>query len=250
MSTTGRAAQRTFRGVLKAFIAAERKQQGASSDLFQLAKRVGNLEDFEGECEIAEAWYLSDAAGQDKVQHLPRKYIQAKSDIRGGFKAGLDLTKIKSYHQMKKLKSMANKADTIPASDTTDDEVTVLDATPSEEEQAPVATVRESDGVIVLSADGSERKSRGERPPRIRSLRDGPQPRDVTTVEEALENGDVVDSKSNLIIPEDMAHLVVLLSRVDEVTRSRFIKRWTKDCQNALSQAGQRRKGGRQHAAS
>lgn len=243
MSQTGRAAHLTHRGVLKAFIVAERKQQGAASDLFKLAKQCPSVTEFNQRCEEAEEFFLSREAGQDQVQQLPAKYIQARSDIRGAFDRGLDLTRIKSYYQMKKLKVAAGKQQSETPEPEANDGVIVLNV----EREAPAestATVRE-DGVIVLSEPGS---AGGDRPRRQRSMRDSRERKPVVTVEEALANGDVVDAKTNMIVPEELTQLVQLFPKLNEHARARFAKQWTKQVRDALSQQGQRRGRGNQSA--
>lgn len=245
MSQTGRAAHLTHRGVLKAFIVAERKQQGAASDLFKLAKQCTGLAEFNDRCKEAEEFFLSRAAGQDQIQNLPAKYIQARSDIRGAFERGLDLNRIKSYHQMKKLKVAAGKqsSESSEPETSTDGGVITLNVergTP--EEQAPQAHVRE-DGVIVLSERSSASRERRHQP----SVRDPRERKPVVTVEEALANGEVVDAKTNLIIPEELAQLVPLFLKLNDHARSRFAKQWTKQVRDALSQQGQRGAGKQRH---
>ena len=224
MSQQGRSAHLTHRGVLGAFIVAERKQQGAASDLFKLAKRCKDVTEFTRRCEEAEDFYLSDSAGQMKVAELPRKYIQAKSDIRGGFRAGLVLANIKSYHAMKKLKGEANAAS-------------------KEEPSTPETVTTVSDGgtadgvVVVVQDNGPQREAKqGQR------RYSGPKmERDVQpelTMVEALEQGLVLDAKTNVLIPEDLRPLVVALNKLPEMARLRMIKRFTKEAHDALSQQG------------
>jgi hypothetical protein len=93
-----------------AFVVADRKQAGAASDLFKLARRCESMDEFEAKCQMEEEWVLSDEAGQSKVVDLPKAWTQAKSDIKGAIKAGLDLTKLPSYHKMKVAKAEANAA--------------------------------------------------------------------------------------------------------------------------------------------
>lgn len=223
MSQTGRAAHLTHRGVLGAFIIAERKQQGAASDLFKLAQRCQNAVEFTRLCEEAEDFYLSDDAGQMRVQELPRKYIQAKSDIRGAFKAGLDLTRIKSYSAMKRDKGDANKA-------AREEKVIVVgDTAPTD---PPTA-----DDVVVVVQDGSQQRNA----PGQRRYSGPRKERDVQpelTMVEALERGLVLDAKTNVLMPEDMRPLVVALNKLPEMARARLIKRFTKEAHDALSQQG------------
>lgn len=223
MSIQGRATQLTHRGVLGAFIVAERKQQGAASDLFKLAQRCQNMIEFTRLCEEAEDFYLSDDAGQMRVQELPRKYIQAKSDIRGAFKAGLDLTRIKSYSAMKRDKGDANKA-------------------ARQEPTTPNAETLVSDGgtdndvVIVVADESQQRQAPGQR--RYSGPRKERDVQPELTMVEALERGLVLDAKTNVLMPEDMRPLVVALNKLPEMARARLIKRFTKEAHDALSQEG------------
>ena len=229
MSQTGRSAHLTYRGVLGAFIVAERKQQGAASDLFKLAKRCKSLGEFEDKCLEAEQFYLSDAAGQMRVPKLPTKYTQAKSDIRGAFKAGLDLNKIPSYHKMKQRKAEANKEQAEPqpvperVTPAVPDGVIVVQP---ESKPEPV-----SEKVIVLGAEGKAR---------ARSPRDKRDARPDNSLEEALASGQVVDAKTNLIIPEELAAIIPLFEKLNDHKRQQLAARWLKDTRDALSQQGMR----------
>jgi len=228
MSQTGRAAHLTFRGVIGAFIVAERKQQGAASDLFKLAKSCADVTEFARKCEEAEDFYLSIEAGQMQCKELPRKYIQAKSDIRGGFRAGLDFRKIKSYHAMKNAKAAANASEQAPATHAAD----VPPVQQGEDQPTVQGSVQE---VVILSHDeGKPRQQRGWSGPR--------KERDANpeiTMAEALEQGLVLDAKTNVLMPEDMRPLVVALSKLDQISRARFIKQFTKEVHRALSLKGQ-----------
>jgi len=236
MSQQGRLAHLTHKGVLGAFIVAERKQQGAASDLFKLAKRCKDQVEFIRRCEEAEDFYLSDEAGQMKIKELPRKYIQAKSDIKGGFKAGLDFTRIKSYHAMKNAKGEANKQAAAP------EESEVVVVVPDQDEAAPTI----SDEVVTVQSTKEQRDS-------TRRYAGPRKDRDASpeiTMAEALEQGLVLDAKTNVLMPEDMRALVVALSKLPEMPRARLIKQFTKDAQRALSEQGQRPQSGVIHVQS
>ena len=219
MSTKGRRDNITYTKVMENAVIAERKAGGVSSDLFWLAKRADNQDEWEAKCDEAEAWVMSDSAGQIKSHELPACWSQARSDVRGGFRAGLDFSKIPSYHKMKQHKGEANKAKR------------EAKATPAE------------DVVEVVVVD-----SAGEAKPTLRHVKTGQDPRGprVDTLEAALADGSVIDAKTNLICPPELAPLVAALSKLDEMTRSRMIKRFTKEALNSHSQASQRMKNGEQ----
>ena len=232
MSQQGRSAHLTYRGVLGAFIVAERKQAGAASDLFKLAQRCKGLGEFEDKCLEAEKFYLSDAAGQMKCQKLPAKYTQAKSDIRGAFKAGLDLNKIPSYHKMKLKKRDANAEQAEPVvvpervTPAVPDGVIVVPSEGVVEEPAPA-----EGNVIVLSAEGK---------PRSRSHRDPRDAKPDNSLEAALASGQVIDAKSNLVVPEELAAIMPLFAKLNDHKRQQLAARWLKDTRDALSQQGMR----------
>lgn len=54
-------------------------------------------------------WLKSDEAGKDKVDKIPRCFIQAKSDIIGAMKLGINPSNTKSYHDMKEKKVEGRK---------------------------------------------------------------------------------------------------------------------------------------------
>jgi hypothetical protein len=232
MSQKGRKDNLTYRGVMNNAVIAMRKAGGVASDLFHLARRAESQDAWEAQCQIEEEWVLSEDAGQMKCIELPKCWTQARSDIRGAYRAGLDLTKIPSYYKMKLAKAEKNKKDKQP------DNVVEI-----------VATEQPDDGVIVLDVQPAEDEPRARRPRGEKDAR-GPRSDSVTTVEEALEAGDVIDAKTNVICPAELLPLVALLNKMDELTRSRMIKRFTKEANIAWSKQCQARKQGQQHAAS
>lgn len=56
----------------------------------------------------------------------------------------------------------------------------------------------------------------------------------VTTVEEALEAGTVVDVKSNMIVPDELIPLVRALNRMSQHGRARTIKKFTDEAEQML----------------
>ena len=231
MSQKGRQENLTYRGVITNAVVAERKAAGAASDLFKLARKAADQDEWEARCQVEEEWLMSDEAGQMKCIDLPTCWTQARSDIRGAFKAGLDLKSIPSYHKLKIRKAEANKAKReakqadaveVVAEAVNDGDVIILDVQPAAATARPRSTAQ-----------------RDARPPRV----DG-----VTTVEEALEAGTVLDAKSNVILPEYMRHLVTLLNKLPEHGRARLVKQWTKEAQRAVSQVTVT--SGKQRAAS
>jgi hypothetical protein len=237
MSQKGRSENLTYRGVLCNAVVAERKAAGAASDLFKLARRAADQDEWEAHCQVEEEWLLSDEAGQMKCVELPKCWTQARSDIRGAFRAGLDLKSIPSYHKLKVRKAEVNKAKREESSGK--EEPIVVPSKPAAVSPAP-----EADGPVTVEvkpADGRTRRFSGQRDER------GPRVDGVVTVDEALEAGDVVDAKSNMIVPDDMRQLMVLLSKLPEHGRARLIKQWTKEAQRALAHVNN--KGGSQHAA-
>ena len=222
MSTKGRRDNLTYLGVMHNAVVAMRKAGGVSSDLFHLAKKADSQDAWEAQCDTAEEWVLSDEAGEMKCHELPGCWSQARSDVRGGFRAGLDFSKIPSYHKMKIAKAEANGAK----------------REAKQQQQAPAEDVVE---VVVVD-------NAGEAKPTLRHVKTGQDPRGprVDTLEAALADGSVIDAKTNLICPPELAPLVAALSKLDEMTRSRMIKRFTKEALNSHSQASQRMKNGEQ----
>jgi hypothetical protein len=236
MSQTGRSSRLSYRGVLGAFVVAERKEKGAASDLFKLAKRADGVDDFISQCKSAEEFYLSDAAGQSQVSELPTKWGQAKSDIKGGFKAGLDFSKIASYHKMKILKGEANK----PAEVQPEHVQPAVAVTPVADNVVVVEAQVRDDGVIVVPSDDTP-VDRIQHVPTGQDKR-GARQNPELTMAEALEAGLVLDASTNVLMPEDMRPLVVALNKLDELQRARLIKRFTKEAHDALSRQGDPRR--------
>lgn len=215
MSQKGRADNLTFRAVMVGMIVGERKLAGAASDLFKLARKCESIDEFTAKCDIEEEWAKSDEAGQMKVVDLPKSWTQAKSDIRGAFRAGLDLTKIPSYHKMKIAKGEANEAKKQSTSGGT-------------EEQANAETTRNP-------KHGTEGKER--------------EPRADNSLAEALASGQVVDAKSTELVPDDLRELVKLLGKLPQLRRARMVKQFTKQARDDLALVGQERAKGARHAA-
>lgn len=222
MSQKGRATNLTYRSVLVNMVIAERMQGGAASDLFKLAKQAEDQDSWEGQCRTEEDWLMSDAAGQMKCHELPKAWTQARSDIRGAFKAGLDLSKIPSYHKMKIRKAEANAA--------------------KQEAKAPETQVAVE--VPVHAAEAVVAKMRHV--PTGKDQR-GPRRDTVRSVEDALADGEVVDAKSNLICPPELVEYVHALNKLNEHARARCIKHAIKEARDANAQQRQsvKRGGGR-----
>ena len=248
MSQQGRSAHLTYRGVLGAFIIAERKQAGAASDLFKLAQRCKSLGEFEDKCLEAETFYKGISSGQHQLidGKLPAKYTQAKSDIRGAFKAGLDLRKIPSYHKMKLKKRDANAEQAEPVAvpervtpAVPDGVIVVPDVNQPAEQPKQV-----EEKVIVLGADGKAR------PRNVLSMKDKAERKIDNSLEEALESGQVVDANTNLIVPEELAAIIPLFEKLNSHKRQQLAARWLKDTRDALSQQGMRavKQRGARHA--
>jgi len=223
MSTKGRRDNLTYLGVMHNAVVAMRKAGGVSSDLFHLAKKADSQDAWEAQCDTAEEWVLSDEAGEMKCHELPGCWSQARSDVRGGFRAGLDFSKIPSYHKMKIAKAEANGAK----------------REAKQQQQAPAEDAVE---VVVVVDDAGEAK------PKLRHVSDGRDARGprVDTLQAALADGSVIDAKTNLICPPELAPLVAALSKLDEMSRNRMIKRFTKEALNAHSTNQQRMKSGEQ----
>lgn len=99
----------TFRSVMCDAVIAERKAGGVSTDLFKLARRCKDSDEFIAKCDMEEEWVLSSEAGPNQVTDIPRCWVQSKSDIKGAMKAGVDLTTVTSYHKMKEKKVEVRK---------------------------------------------------------------------------------------------------------------------------------------------
>ena len=234
MSQKGRRDNLTYRGVMNNAVIAMRKAGCVASDLFQLARRAESQDEWEAQCQMEEEWVLSEDAGQMKCHELPKCWTQARSDIRGAFRAGLDLTKIPSYYKMKLAKADKNKKDKAPDN--------VVEVSPAVEQP--------SDGtVMVVDVQPADAEPRPRRPKGERDAR-GPRVDGVVTVEQALEAGDVIDAKSNLICPPELVQLVKLLNKMDELPRMRLIKRFTKEANTAWNQQCQARNNPNKQAAS
>jgi hypothetical protein len=208
-TSTGRAANLTFRGVMSAAVVAERKAASVASDLFRLARRCENPDQFEAKCQMEEEWVISEEAGQMRCIEIPRCWVQAKSDIRGAWKAGLDLTNFPSYYKMKAAKVEANKQ---------------------------------------AKSNSAEGEAHAERNPKhgAEKSRDA---KPDSSLAEALANGDVVDAKSTELVPAQLRELVGLLSNLSnksELRAAQRIKEFTKIVRDDLSLIGTERKRGQQ----
>ena len=216
-TSQGRAANLTWRGVMCNAVVAERKAGAVASDLFKLAQKCESVDEFLAKTQMEEDWVLSEEAGQMKCHEIPRCWVQAKSDIKGAFKAGLDLTKIPSYYKMKIAKSQANKSKdggTEGGQDANGNGTQTATAT---------AEVRAADH----GTTGQEREAKPQQ-----------------TVAEALAAGTVVDAKSTELVPADLRELVSLLAKIgkqSELRRAKLIKDWTKQARDDLSRIGNER---------
>jgi hypothetical protein len=216
MSQKGRAENLTFRSVMVNMIVGERKLAGAASDLFRLARKCESVDEFTAKCDMEEEWAVSDEAGQMKVEEPPKSWLQAKSDIRGAFKAGLDLTKIPSYYKMKIAKAEANKQS----------------KSGGKEDQANVEADKNQERAPRTGTEGKERDAKPD-----------------NSLAEALASGQVVDAKSTELVPSDLRDLVSNLSKLPELRRAKLVKQFTKQSRDELSLVGQERaKGAQRHA--
>lgn len=211
MSQTGRRNNLTYRDVLCRVANAERTIKGAATDLFILARKAESQDEWEAKCQIEEDWLLSDDAGELKHGELPSNWVQLKSDIRGGWKAGLDFTKIPSYHKMKLAKAKVNK-----------------------DKRDAKAAPADDENVIVINVAGEAHK------PRPGKVRDEREPRDTGSVEAALYAGEVVDAKSNLICPPELMEMLKFLTKLSPLMQAKMIKKFTKEARDAygLQQQG------------
>lgn len=224
MSQKGRRNNLTYRDVLCRVANAERTIKGAATDLFVLARAAASQDEWEAKCQIEEDWLLSDDAGEMKHIELPEHWGQIKSDIRGGWKAGLDFTTIPSYHKMKLAKAKANKDKREARA----------------EAKAEPLPSEGHDGVIILEVDNKgEAKAQGHKP-RRGTTRDDPEPRHERSVEDALAAGEVLDAKSNVICPPELMEMLKYLTRLSPLGQARLIKRFTKEARDAygLQQQG------------
>jgi len=196
------------------FVIAMRKEMGAASDLFKLARRCQGCDEFLAKCQMEEEWVLSQEAGQMQVTELPKAWTQAKSDIKGAFKAGLDLTKIPSYYKMKLAKAEANGA--------------------------AKASKEASDATEVPAPNtGAEGKERDAKPD--------------NSLAEALAAGTVVDAQSTELVPAQLRELVKLLGKLSNASELRFaqrVKEFSKTVNDDLSLIGAERAKGQQRRAS
>lgn len=210
----------TWRGVMANAVAAERKAASVASDMFKLAQKCQDVDEFLAKTKMEEDWVLSEEAGQSRMEEVPRCWTQAKSDIKGAFKAGLDLTKIPSYSKMKIKKAEANGRNQATA-EATDAENTNTDG---QADRNP------------RHATGQEREAKAD-----------------NSLAEALANGTVVDAKSTELVPPELRelfHLLAKLNQKSELRRAKLVKQFIKAVNDELSIIGQERKMGGKHAAS
>lgn len=214
----------TFRGVMAEAVAADRKAAGVASDLFKLAQGCDDLDHFLTQCGKEEDWVTSSEAGQMRMESVPQCWVQAKSDIKGAFKAGVDFNKVPTYSKMK-----ARKIELNAASKATKENTDANDgAQPAQPE----------------TADRNPKHSEGK---------DAPDAKADNSLAEALASGAVVDAKSTLLVPDQLRELVALLGKLDnasELRAAQRIKEFTKTVKDDLSLIGmERNKGARSNAA-
>lgn len=215
----------TWRGTMTEAVVAERKSRNVAGDMFKLAQKCADVDEFLAQCGMEEDWVLSEEAGQMRMEEVPRCWTQAKSDIKGAFKAGVDLTKVPSYSKMKAKKADINAANQQGRQQA---EAEATDAENTNDNQAP----REA-------ATGGERDKRDGKPD--------------TSLEEALAAGTVVDAESTELVPEHLRELVHLLGKLSNQAELRYtqrVKEFTKTVRDDLSLIGtMRNKGGKRDAA-
>lgn len=104
-------------GVLKACVTAQRAIDGhavKTSDLIlALYKECGNSVEFKLACTSAESEYKAKCIKASKTDKLPRCWSQAKSDLIGADKVGVDVNSVSSVSQAKREKIVATKAKAI-----------------------------------------------------------------------------------------------------------------------------------------
>ena len=99
--------------VLKACATAQRAMDGhvtKTSDLIlALYKECGNSVEFKAACTAAETEYKAKCVKASKTDKLPRCWSQAKSDLIGADKAGVNVLDVASVSQAKREKILATK---------------------------------------------------------------------------------------------------------------------------------------------
>lgn len=85
-------------------------RQSVAEHLMITAQPFGTDYDrFNAACKEQMQWLKSDEAGKNKVDKIPRCFVQAKSDIIGAMKEGLNPASFKNYANLKEAKVEARK---------------------------------------------------------------------------------------------------------------------------------------------
>ncbi len=101
-----------YREVMIAACDAENRVASVAASLFGLAKQCKSVDEFLAGCEDAEGYIQSEQAGSNRWEpdKLPRCWIQAKSNIAAGMRAGLSPAQYKSEKAFRTAKVEHNKA--------------------------------------------------------------------------------------------------------------------------------------------
>lgn len=100
----------TLRAIMSDFAKMEQRSANLADAMFKVAQQKGNLKEFLAACAIEEAWIVSPEATSVRMDRVPRKWVQYKSDIKGAFARGLDPKDYQSYSAFKAAKVEVGKA--------------------------------------------------------------------------------------------------------------------------------------------
>lgn len=100
------------RDIMVNAVRGDRLNEGITPALFAYAKTSSGVDAFLAGCEEAEVWIRTDAAEADKWDEpkLPRRWIEAKSNIAAGMRAGLAPVNYGNEYAMRMAKIEVNKA--------------------------------------------------------------------------------------------------------------------------------------------
>ena len=176
-------ARLTFRSCMTQAVKAQRASGAVGTQLFKLARKCENVDDFLFQCKEQEEWVVSPEAGQMREESVPACWTQAKSDIKQAWSRGITPKTNKSYYGMRQAKLTAAKAE----------------RQQTQQQRQPLSVGPSHDPVV------------------------------VTTVEEALAEGTVVDAKTNVLLPDELREMVRYLDRLPELARAKAVKQFTKE---------------------
>ena len=99
----------SYNDVILLAIKIQRADNNLASLCMKLACQAKDVTEFKSKCKLAEAWAMSEDAGDDRVADVPKRWSQYTSDIAAGMKLELDPKRYASFNAFKEAKIEENK---------------------------------------------------------------------------------------------------------------------------------------------